>query len=107
MVMAWARAVTVSVEARFEREMSGWKQEDVTYWICGMREGGVKGDTMIYRLGQMIQEEDNTCGHGTEEEGGMNCETGIEVCAVSCTKQIASRNLIYSTGNSARCSLVT
>ena len=72
-----------------------------------MREGGVKGDSMIYRLGQMIQEEDNTCGHRTEEEGGMNWETGIEVCAVSCTKQIASGNLLYSTGSSARCSLVT
>ena len=107
MMMAWARAVTVSTEARFEREMSGWKQEDVIYWICGMREGGVKGDTMIYRLGQMIQGEDNTRGHGTEEEGGMNWEIGIEVCAVSCVKQIASGNLLYSTGSSAWCSLLT
>lgn len=40
------------------RELSDWKQEDVADWIWGVRERGVQGDTMIFRLGWMIQEED-------------------------------------------------
>lgn len=101
MVTAWARAVTGSAEAGFEREVSGWKQEEVIYWIRGMTEGGVKGDTMIHRLGRMVQEEDSTCGHGAEDAGGRHWQIGTEVPAESCIKRTASGNLPYRRGRSA------
>lgn len=98
MMMAWARAVTVGLQARFEREMSGWKQEDVIYWMW-YEGGGVKGDTMIHRLGQMIQGEDNTRtqNRGRGRDGGR-WDWGM--CPVW-VAQIASGNLLYSTGSSA------
>ena len=37
----------------------------------------------------------------------MNWETGIDVCAPPFVKQIASGNVLYSTGSSAWCSVVT
>ena len=36
----------------------------------------------------------------------MNCETGIDVCALPCVKQIPSGNLWYSVGNLARYSMI-
>ena len=39
--------------------------------------------------------------------GGMNWEIGIDIHTLPCEKQIASGNLLYSTGSSARCSVVT
>ena len=36
--------------------------------------------------------------------GGMNCETGIDVLALPCVKQIASGNLLHNAGSSAWCS---
>ena len=36
---------------------------------------------------------------------GMNWETGIDLCILPCIKQIASRNLLYSTGSSTQCSV--
>ena len=47
-----------------------------------------------------------TCGHGGRG-GGMNWEIEIDVHAPPCVKQPASGNLWYSTGSSARCSVVT
>ena len=46
------------------------------------------------------------CGHGAVGSG-MNREPGIDVFALPCAKQIASGNLVYSTGGSAQCSVVT
>ena len=37
----------------------------------------------------------------------MNWEIGIDVCVLPCVKQIARGNLLYSTGSSASCSVVT
>ena len=37
------------------------------------------------------------------EEGGANWEIGIDIYILPCVKLIASGNLLYSTGNSARC----
>ena len=39
--------------------------------------------------------------------GGMNWKIGIDVCALPCVKQIASRNILYSTASSAWYSMVT
>ena len=46
------------------------------------------------------------CGHGAVGSG-MNREPGIDVFALPCAKQIASGNLLYGTGGSAQCSVVT
>ena len=43
----------------------------------------------------------------TGAEWGMNWEIGIPVCALPCVKWIPGGNLLYSTGSSARCSVVT
>ena len=40
-------------------------------------------------------------------EGGMNWEIGIDIRALTRVKQIAGGNLLYSTGSSAWCSVVT
>ena len=40
-------------------------------------------------------------------ESGMNWETRIYIYTLLCVKYIANRNLLCSTGSSARCSVVT
>ena len=40
-------------------------------------------------------------------EDGVNWEIGTDWRAVPCMKQIASGNLLHSTGSSAQCSVVT
>ena len=40
-------------------------------------------------------------------EGGMNWEIGIDICTLLCIKWITNENLLYSTGNSTQCSVVT
>ena len=37
----------------------------------------------------------------------MNWETGIDIYTLPCIKEIADKNLRYSTGNSTQCSVVT
>ena len=39
--------------------------------------------------------------------GGMKWETRIDIYTLPCVKQIASRNLLYTAGSSAGCSVVT
>ena len=46
-------------------------------------------------------------GHSGGRRGGMNWVIGIDIYTLPCVKQIASGKLLYSTGNSARCSAVT
>ena len=46
----------------------------------------------------------NTAGEG---EGGMNRDIRFGINTLPHVKQIASGNLLYSTGSSARCSVVT
>ena len=41
------------------------------------------------------------------EVGGMNWEIGIDIHTLPCVKQIARGNMLYSTGSSAGCSVVT
>ena len=42
-----------------------------------------------------------------EEGGGMNWEMRIDIYTLLCIKQITNENLLYSTGNSPQCSVVT
>ena len=42
-----------------------------------------------------------------EGEGGTNWEIRFDIITLPRVKQIASGNLLYSTGSSARCSVVT
>ena len=44
---------------------------------------------------------------GGEGEGGMNWEIRIDICTLPWVRQIASGNLLYSTGSSTRCSVMT
>ena len=46
----------------------------------------------------------DTVGEGV---GGMNWEIRIDILTLPCVKQIASGNLLYSTGSSAWCSVMT
>ena len=39
--------------------------------------------------------------------GAMNWEIGIDIHTLLCIKQIINENLLYSTGNSTQCSVVT
>ena len=41
-----------------------------------------------------------------EGEGGMNWEIGTDTYTPPCVKEIASGNLLYSTGSSAQCSVM-
>ena len=38
---------------------------------------------------------------------GMNWEIGLDIYTLLYIKEITSENLLYSTGNSTRCSVVT
>ena len=42
-----------------------------------------------------------------EGEGGMNWEIRFNINTLPCVKQIASGNLLYSSGSSAQCSVMT
>ena len=44
---------------------------------------------------------------GVGEEGGMGWETGIDIYALLCIKQTTNENILYVTGNSTQCSVVT
>ena len=46
---------------------------------------------------------------GVKEGVGKNCEIGIDIFTllILCIKQMTSENLLYSTGNSTQCSVVT
>ena len=48
-----------------------------------------------------------TCGHRQVGEGGTNWEIRFDINILPCVKQIASGNLLYSTGSSAQCSVMT
>ena len=37
----------------------------------------------------------------------VNWETGIDIYTLLCIKQVTNENLLYSTGNSTQCSVVT
>ena len=50
---------------------------------------------------------ERACGHGGEEGSGMNWEIQIDMYTLLCVKQIASGNLLYNTGSSAQCSVMT
>ena len=51
---------------------------------------------------------EQTYGHqGGKVRGGMNWETGIDIYKLLCIKEITNENLLYSTGNSTQCSVVT
>ena len=39
--------------------------------------------------------------------GGMNWEIGIDMCILLCIKQIVSENALWSSENSAECSVET
>ena len=41
------------------------------------------------------------------EKGGLNWEIGIDIHILLCIKWITNENLLYSTGNSTQCSVVT
>ena len=41
-----------------------------------------------------------------ERRGGMNWENGIDTYTLLGIKQITNENLLYTTGNSAQCSVV-
>ena len=41
------------------------------------------------------------------EEGGTNQECSIDIYTLSCVNQIASEKLLYNTGSSALCSVMT
>ena len=49
------------------------------------------------------------CGHGGgwKGEGGMNRESNTDINTVPCIKKTASGKLLYSTGSSSRCSVMT
>ena len=44
-------------------------------------------------------------GHRGGKEGGMNWKMRMDIYTLPCIKQVASGNLLYNTGSSARCSV--
>ena len=48
-----------------------------------------------------------TCGHGGGGEGGSNWEIRIDIHTLTFIKQIASGKLLYGTGSSGCCSVMT
>ena len=50
---------------------------------------------------------EQTYGPRGERGGGMNWKIGIDIYTLLCIKQITNENLLYSTGNSTQCSVVT
>ena len=42
-----------------------------------------------------------------EGEGGTNWEIRFDINTLSCVKKIAGGNVLYSTGSSAQCSVMT
>ena len=46
------------------------------------------------------------CGPRAREEGAMNWEIGINICARPCVEWMASGSLLSDTGSSGQCSVV-
>ena len=46
-------------------------------------------------------------GKNSFQEEGMNWETGVDIYTFLCVKEITNKNLLYSTGSSPPCSVVT
>ena len=56
------------------------------------------------------RDRDTDVGNGcvdTGRGGGLNWETGIDICVLPSVKQIAIGKQLYSTGSSAPCSMMT
>ena len=65
-------------------------------------------DDLIYKSTNRDTDREQTYGHkGRERGGGMNWETGTDMYIPLHIKQITTENLLYSTGNSTQCSVVT
>ena len=68
------------------------------------------GDELICKIEIESQTQRTSLGLPSGEgRVGMNWKTGIEVYTllIPCIRQIASENLLYSTGNDTQCSVVT
>ena len=50
---------------------------------------------------------EQTYGHQVGRGGGMNQETAIDIYTLLCIEQLTNENLLYTTGNSTQCSVVT
>ena len=74
--------------------------------ICGIQKNGT--DEPVCRAGLETQmQRTDVCGHKVGREGGMNWEIRFDINTLPCVKQIASGNLLYSTGSSAQCFVTT
>ena len=74
--------------------------------ICGIQKNST--DEPISRA--RIETQKQRTGMWTqlgEREGGTNWEIKIDIYTLPCVKQVASGNLLYSTGSSAQCSVMT
>ena len=73
--------------------------------ICGMQKNGRDEPICKAEIETDIENKhmDTKGGKG----GGMNWEIGIDIYTLLCIKQITNENLLYRTGNSTQCSVVT
>ena len=55
----------------------------------------------------MQTQKTNVWAWGGRKGGGMNWEIRIDIYTLPCVKSLASGNMLYSTGSSAWCSVMT
>ena len=73
--------------------------------MCGIQKNGT--DELICKAETDTDVENKLVDTKGGSVGGMNWEIGIDIYTLLCIKQITNENLLYSTGNSTQCSLVT
>ena len=87
--------------------LSGANQKEKNHILTHIHETQKNGmDKPICRKGIETQMQRMNVWAWRWDADGMSQEIGIDVCALPCIKQLASGNLLYSTGSSARCSAV-
>ena len=80
------------------------KQRVLTH-ICGILENGTDKRTCVQSRNRDTEKK-HTVTKGWKE-GGMNREMGTDIYTLLCIKQVTNENLLYSSGNSTECSVVT
>ena len=98
--------IWMDLESVIQSEVSQKEQNKyILMHICGIQKNGT--DEPICRAGIETQTQRmDMWTRGREGAGGMNWEIRFDINRVPCVKQIASGNLLYSTGSSAQCSVM-
>ena len=102
---AICRHVNRPRDCHTERSKSEREKYRIISLICGIQKNGT--DEQLQSRNRDTDVENKLMYTKGGRGSGMNWEIGIYIYTLVCIKQITNENLLYSTGNSTQCSVVT